>query len=61
MNLFRRPLFLLALAYIAGILCAAHANPNPFVGLGIAGGIDVHRPLAWHFELLKGSLSLFLR
>ena len=39
MNLFRRPLFLLALAYIAGILCAAHANPNPFVGLGIAGGI----------------------
>lgn len=39
MNLFRRPLFLLALAYIAGILCAAHANLHPLAGLGIAGAV----------------------
>ena len=39
MNLLRRPLFLIALAYIAGILCAAYAGLYPFTGLGIAGGI----------------------
>ena len=39
MNLHRRPLFLLALAYIAGILCAAHAGIHPLAGLGIAGAV----------------------
>ena len=39
MNLHRRPLFLLVLAYVAGIVCAGYAGFHPYAGLAIAGGI----------------------
>ena len=39
MNLHHRPLFLFAIAYLSGIVCAAQLELRPLAGLGIAGGV----------------------
>ena len=39
MDLFRRPLFPLVIAYIAGIICAAGTDMHPIAGFGVAGGL----------------------